>query len=190
MTHVVPDLQESSRHAPALLLARAATIAGSFYILEAVLSVYVDSHVGYHAPNLLLNAGLLVAAVCLGRRPMPTRTGRVGAVLTSIGAGLAAAGGLVAVVLEGTGLGQSPGSVEGIAHTAILLALLGSVVLGAGLRGSLRVSGAAIAVTAAVLLGMVLAGLDDPGLFLAPEALHGIVWLWLARRSLASLEGT
>jgi hypothetical protein len=148
-----------------------------------VASVFLDSHIGYHALNAVLDGALLLTCVMValaGRRTVG-RAGVVGGWATALMALLALAGGVWAVLVEGLGGGESPGVVEGIAHTAVLASLLFVVPLGIGLRRVAGVPGVVIAGSSACLVIMVLAGLDQPEAFLVPEAVLGGGFLLLSR---------
>lgn len=168
-------------------LLRAAAVAGIAFAAEAVASVYVDAHVGYHSLNAVLNAALLVAGVgiALSGRAVVGRAGVIGGWATALMSLLAVGGGAWAVLVETFTRSESPGIVEGISHTAILASMLCMVPLGIGLRRLDRVSGPLIAASSACLVVMVLAGLDQPEVFLVPEVALGLGWLLMSRTLLA-----
>ena len=165
------------------LLMGAVVVTGVAFAAEAVMSVFVDAHVGYHSLNVVLNVALLVASagLALVSKTSVGRMGVVGGWATALMALLAAAGGVWAVLVEGFTAAESPGVVEGISHTAVLASILFLVPLGIGLRRVDAVSGLVIAASSACLVAMVLAGLDQPAMFLAPEAALGLGWLLLSR---------
>jgi hypothetical protein len=165
------------------LLLQAAVVTGTAFAAEAVASVFVDAHVGYHSLNSVLNLALLISSVgfALSGKAVVGRAGVIGGWATALMAVLAGGGGIWAVMVEGFTSSESPGVVEGIAHTAVLASMLFMIPLGIGLRGVNRVSGLVIAASSACLVAMVLAGLDQPEMFLAPEAALGIGWLLLSR---------
>jgi hypothetical protein len=165
------------------LVLTAVVVAGAAFVAEAVVSVFVDSHISYHALNAVLNAALLVAGsnfALAGLRAVG-RAGVVGGWATAFMALLAFAGGIWAVLVEGLSSAESPGVVAGIAHSAVLASLLFLVPLGLGLRRLALVPGYVIAGSSACLVTMVLAGLDQPEAFLVPEAVLGLGWLLLSR---------
>lgn len=165
------------------LMLAAVVVTGVAFVAEAVMSVLVDAHIGYHSLNAVLNLGLLVACVRFtpwGKAAVG-RLGVIGAWATALMALLAGGGGVWAVLVEGSTASESPGLVEGIAHTAVLASILFMIPLGIGLRRVDRVSGLVIAASSACLVVMVLAGLDQPEMFLAPEAALGLGWLLLGR---------
>lgn len=166
------------------LLPSAALVTGAAFALEAVVSVLVDAHVGYHALNTVLNAALVVCCVVIARSGRATvgRIGVIGARATALMALLAAGGGVWTVAVEGLTSTDTPGAVDGIAHTAVLASILFLVPLGLGVRRVDRVAGLILASSSACLVVMVLVGLDQPEAFLAPEALLGVGWLLLGRR--------
>lgn len=165
------------------LLLAAVVVTGVAFAAEALASVFVDAHIEYHSLNSVLNVALLVASagLALARKAAVGRPGVVGGWATALMALLAAAGGVWAVLVEGFTAGESPGVVEGISHTAVLASILFLVPLGIGLRRVDRVSGLVIAASSACLVVMVFAGLDQPAMFLAPEAALGLGWLLLSR---------
>lgn len=165
------------------LLLAAVVVTGLAFAAEAVASVFVDAHIEYHSLNSVLNVALLVASagLALARKAAVGRAGVVGGWATALMALLAAAGGVWAVLVEGFTAGESPGVVEGIAHTAVLASILFLVPLGIGLRRVDGVSGLVIAASSACLVVMVIAGFDQPAMFLAPEAALGLGWLLLSR---------
>lgn len=165
------------------LVPTAVVVAGVAFVAEALVSVFVDSHVAYHALNAVLNAALLIASASFALAGMRTvgRAGVGGGWATAFMAGLAFIGGIWAVLVEGLSSAESPGVVEGIAHTAVLASLLFLVPLGLGLRRLALVSGYVIAGSSACLVTMVLVGLDQPEAFLVPEAVLGLGWLMLSR---------
>lgn len=165
------------------LVLTAVVVAGVAFVVEAVVSIFVDSHVTYHALNGVLSAALLIAGtnVALAGPGAVGRAGVVGGWATAFTALLAFAGALWAVVVEGLSTAESPAAVEGIAHTAVLASLLFLVPLGFGLRRLALVSGYVIAGSSACLVTMVLVGLDQPEAFLVPEAVLGLGWLLLGR---------
>lgn len=164
----------------------AVLVTGLAIVTEAILSGFTDSHVAYHALSAVLHAALMVSALSFARAGRGTvgRAGVVGGWAVAGTAALALGGGVWAVLTEGLAAREVPGVVEGITHTAVLVALLFLVPLGLGLRGVSRVAGSVIAGSSASLVGMVLAGLDQPEVFLVPEAILGLGWL-LLRRDLA-----
>lgn len=165
------------------LVRTAVVAAGVAFVAEALVSVFVDSHVTYHALSAALNAAVLIAGTsfALAGRGVVGRTGVGGGWATAITALLAFAGGVWAVLVEGLGSVESPAVVEGITHTAVLASLLFLVPLGLGLRRLALVPGYVIAGSSACLVTMVLAGLDQPETFLVPEAVLGLGWLLLSR---------
>jgi hypothetical protein len=173
------------------LLYGAAVVTGVAFAAEAVASVVLDSHVGYHSLNAVLDAALLVGSVALARSGSASvgRTGVVGGWATALMALLAGVGGIWAVLVEGLTGADTPAAVEGIAHTAVLASLLFMVPLGVGLRRLDRRSGLVIASSAACLVIMVLAGLDRPEVFLVPEMVLGAGWFLLSRRLGADHQG-
>lgn len=165
------------------ILSAALLLTGTTFVAEALASLAVDSHVGYHSLNVLVNAGLLAASLRLalaGRGAMGI-AGLVGGWATATMALLAAGGGIWAVLVEGFTSAEAPGGVEGVSHTAVLASFLFLVPLGLGLRRLDRVSGLVIAASSACLVAMVLAGLDQPEWFLAPEVALGLGFLLLYR---------
>lgn len=194
-TSVTPSTAHPQVSEPATLRATrvlrvAASATGAALLAEAVVSLPVDSHVGYHALNAVLNAALLVSCVVLavsGRRAVGL-AGVLGGWSTALTALLASAGGAVVLLVEGLGSGETSDVVEGIAHTAVLASFLFMVALGVGARRVSRRAGYTIALSSASLVAMVLAGLDQPEVFLVPEAALGLGWLALAR-SLVELPG-
>lgn len=162
-----------------------AALTGACFVAESVASVVVDAHVGYHSLNALLNVALLITVVLIARsgRAVVGRTGIVAGWATAFMAALAGVGGVWAVAVEGFSSAETPGLVEGITHTAVLASVLLMVPLGIAARHLDRVSGLVIAVSSACLVAMVLAGLDQPEMFLVPEAALGIGWLLLSRTS-------
>lgn len=165
------------------LMLAAVVVTGVAFAAEAVLSVLVDTHIGYHSLNSVLNVALLVACAgfALSGRAALGRLGVVGGWATALMALLAGGGGIVAMLVEGFTASDSPGLVEGISHTAVLASILFMIPLGIGLRRVDRASGLAIAASSACLVGMVLIGVDQPEMFLAPEAVLGLGWLLLSR---------
>lgn len=165
------------------LLLAAVVVTGVAFAAEAVLSVLVDTHSGYHSLNSVLNGGLLVASAgfALSGRAAVGRVGVIGGWATALMALLAGGGGAWALLVEAFTTSDSPGLVEGISHTAVLASILFMVPLGIGLRRVDRASGLVIAASSACLVGMVLAGFDQPEVFLVPEALLGLGWLLLSR---------
>lgn len=165
------------------VLLAAAFVTGAAFAAEAVASVLTDAHVGYHLLNAVLNVALLVASAlfALAGKAAVGRLGAIGGWATALMALLAGGGGIWAVLVEGLTSSQSPGIVEGISHTAVLASMLFMIPLGIGLRGVDRVSGLVIAASSACLVTMVLAGLDQPEVFLVPEAALGVGWLLLSR---------
>lgn len=161
----------------------AAVVAGVAFAAEALASVFVDAHIGYHSLNTVLNFALLVASVgfALSGKAVVGRAGVLGGWATAIMALLAGGGGIWAVIVETFTNSESPGIVEGISHTAILASILFMIPLGIGLGRVDRLSGLVIAASSACLVVMVLAGLDQPEVFLAPEAVLGLGWLLLSR---------
>ena len=167
------------------LLLAASAVTGVAFAAEAVVSVIVNAHVGYHSLNLVLNVALLVAGAgfALSGKAVVGQVGAIGGWATALMAVLAGAGGVWAVLVEGFTAAESPGVVEGISHTAVLASMLFMIPLGIGLRRVDRVSGSVIAASSACLVVMVLVGLDQPSMFLAPEAALGLGWLLLSRRA-------
>lgn len=165
------------------LVLTAVVVAGVAFVVEAVVSVFVDSHVSYHALNVVLNGALVIAGTnfALAGSSAVGRAGVGGGWATAFMALLVFAGGIWTVLVEGLSSAESPGVVEGIAHTAVLASLLFLVPLGLGLRRLALVPGYVIAGSAACLVTMVLAGLDQPEAFLVPEAVLGFGWLLLSR---------
>lgn len=163
-------------------LLAAVVVAGVAFATEAVASVVVDAHIAYHSLNAVLNVALLVASVnfALSGRAVVGRAGVIGAWATALMTLLAGSAGIWAVLVEAFTSSESPGVVEGIAHTAVLASILFMIPLGIGLRGIDRLSGLTIAASSACLVLMVLAGLDQPEVFLAPEAVLGLGWLLLS----------
>lgn len=161
----------------------AAVVAGVAFAAEALASVFVDAHIGYHSLNTVLNIAMLVASVgfALSGKAVVGRAGVLGGWATAIMALLAGGGGIWAVLVETFTNSESPGIVEGISHTAILASILFMIPLGIGLGRVDRLSGLVIAASSACLVVMVLAGLDQPEVFLAPEAVLGLGWLLLSR---------
>ncbi len=162
----------------------AAAVAGVAFTAEAVASVFVDAHIGYHSLNAVLNAALLVASLRIARAGTTVvgRTGVTGGWGTGVMSLLAMGGGVWAVLVETFTSSESPGVVEGISHTAILASMLFLVLLGIGLHRADPVSGPVIAASSACLVAMVLAGLDQPEVFLVPEVALGLGWVLLSRR--------
>lgn len=165
------------------LVLTAVVVAGVAFVAEAVVSVFVDSHVGYHALNAVVNAALVIAGTSFALAGLRAvgRVGVGGGWATAFMALLAFVGGIWGVLVEGLSSAESPGVVEGIAHTAVLASLLFLVPLGLGLRRLALVPGYVIAGSSACLVTMVLAGLDQPEAFLIPEAVLGLGWLLLSR---------
>ena len=165
------------------VLLGAAVVTGVAFVAEAVASVYVDTHIGYHSLNAVLNIALLVAGVGLAGlgQAVVGRSGVIGGWGTALMAVLAGGGGIWAVLVETYTDSESPGVVEGISHTAVLASILFMVPLGLGLRRLDRLSGLVIAASSACLVAMALAGLDQPEAFLVPEAALGLGWLLLSR---------
>jgi hypothetical protein len=163
----------------------AASALGALCIVEALASPLVDAHVGYHLPNALLNLALVVVVLTLLRtgRAGIGKTGIVGGVLCLLGAVPALVGGAMVVAIEGIGSGTVGDLAEGLAHTGVLLSILAMVPLAVGMRRSFGRAAMLVAIAAAALVAMVLAGLDDPIMFLVPEALLGLGWLLVARPS-------
>lgn len=161
----------------------AVVVAGVAFAAEAVTSVVVDAHSGYHSLNAVLNIALLVACanLALSGKDVVGRAGVIGGWVTALMALLAGGGGIWAVLVEGLASAESPSAVEGITHTAVLASMLFMIPLGLGLRRIDRVSGLAIAASSACLVTMVLAGLDQPEVFLVPEAMLGLGWILLSR---------
>lgn len=172
------------------LVLAAVVVAGVAFVAEGLVSVFADSHVGYHALNMILNAALLIASTsfAIAGRAVVGRAGVVGGWATALMALLALAGGVWAVLVEGLSAAESPAMVEGIAHTAVLASLLFLVPLGLGLRRVARVAGYVIAGSTACLVIMVLAGLDQPEAFLIPELVLGLGWILLSRALPTSLN--
>lgn len=165
------------------LLLAAVVVTGVAFAAEAVASVFVDTHIGYHSLNSVLNVALLVASAgfALTGKAAVGRAGVVGGWATALMAFLATAGGIWAMLVEGLTAAESPGVVEGISHTAVLASILFLVPLGIGMRRVDGVSGLVIAASSAFLVVMVLVGFDQPAMFLAPEAALGLGWLLLSR---------
>lgn len=165
------------------LMLAAVVVTGIAFAAEAVASVLVDAHIGYHALNSVLNVALLVACggFALAGRAVVGRAGVIGACAAALMAVLAGGGGIWAVLVEGSTASRSPGLVEGISHTAVLASILFMIPLGIGLRRIDKVSGLVIAASSACLVIMVIAGHDQPAMFLAPEAALGLGWLLLSR---------
>ena len=174
---------------PRLLLA-AVAVTGVAFAAEAVVSVFVDAHVGYHSLNSVLNVALLVAGAgfALSGKAVVGQIGVTGGWATALMALLAGAGGIWAVLVEGFTASETPGVVEGISHTAVLASMLFMIPLGIGLRRVDRVSGNVIAASSACLVVMVLVGLDQPAMFFAPEAALGLGWLLLSRALAAASD--
>lgn len=163
-------------------LRAAAAVTGVALVVEAGVSIVVDSHVEYHALNAVLNVALAVAALLLamsGRGAVGT-TGVVGGWATCVLALLAGLGGAWVVAVEGFGGAEAPGAAEGVTHTAVLASILFLVLLGLGVRKLDRPSGLLIAASSACLVAMVLVGLDQPEVFAVPEAVLGIGWVRLS----------
>lgn len=169
----------------------AVVITGVAFAAEAVASVFVDTHLGYHSLNAVLNLALFAASAWLASsgRAVVGRAGVIGGWATAVMALLAGGGGAWAVAVEALTGSESPGFVEGIAHTAVLASILFMVPLGIGLLRLDRVSGLVIAASSACLVAMVLAGFDQPEMFLVPEAALGTGWLLLSRVLPASGRG-
>lgn len=184
------SLASAATAGPRHLLRAAAGVAGAAFVAEACVSVVVTSHLGYHGLNVVLNVALMLAsaAVALVGRAGVGTVGVVGGWATATMALLASAGGVCAVLVEGLSPAKSPGVVEGVAHTAVLASLLFLVPLGLGLRRVARVAGYTIAGGAACSVVMVLAGLDQPEMFLLPEAALGVGWILLSRSMSTSEE--
>ena len=165
------------------LLVAAVAVTGIAFAAEAVVSVIINAHVGYHSLNSVLNVALLVAGAgfALSGKAVVGRSGVIGGWATALMALLAGAGGVWAVLVEGFTASEAPGVVEGISHTAVLASMLFMIPLGIGLRRVDRVSGSVIAASSACLVVMVLVGLDQPAMFLGPEAALGLGWLLLTR---------
>lgn len=179
-------------HRRGRLALTAVLVVGVSFVAESVASVFVDSHIGYHAPNAVLNVALLVASTqaALAGRAAVGRAGVIGGWATALMALLAAAGGIWAVAVEGFSSAESPGAVEGIAHTAVLGSVLFLLPLGLGLRHVAKLPGSVIAGSSACLVVMVLVGLDQPEAYLLPEAALGVGWLLLGRVLAASRDRT
>lgn len=158
-------------------------VAGITFAAEAVASVVVDAHIGYHSLNVVLNIALVVACanLALSGKDVVCRAGVIGGWATALMALLAGGGGIWAVLVEGLTSSESPGVVEGISHTAVLASMLFMIPLGLGLRRIDGVSGLVIAASSASLVTMVLTGLDQPEVFLVPEAVLGLGWILLSR---------
>lgn len=161
----------------------AAITAGCAFMAESVVSLVIDSHVGYHALNVVLNAALLVVAVSVARagRARVGAAGVVGGWGTAVMALLAGAGGLWTLLAEGLASSGTPGVVDGIAHTAVMASILFMVPVGIGLRRSSSIAGTVIAVAAACIVAMILGDLDAPEVFLVPEAALGAGWFLYGR---------
>lgn len=157
--------------------------AGLAFVAEALTGPFVESHVAYHSLNAVLNLALVVASVrmALGGRAAVGWAGSIGGWATALMALVAGAGGVSAVLVEGLTSATIPGLIEGIAHTTVLASLLFLVPLGFGLRHLDSGSGLVVAASSACLVIMVIAGLDQPGWFLAPEACLGLGFVMLAR---------
>lgn len=177
---------EAGVHADHVLLG-AALATGVAFAAEALVSVVIDAHVGYHSLNAVLNLALLVACADLARRGRPVvgRAGVVGGWATAVMALLAAVGGLYVVLVETLSSSESSGAVDGVSHTAVLASILFMIPLGIGLRRLDGVSGLLVAASSASMVVMVLAGLDQPELFLVPEVALGVGWILLSRAVLA-----
>lgn len=158
-------------------------VAGIAFAAEAVASVVVDAHIGYHSLNVVLNIALLVACanLALSGKDVVCRAGVIGGWATALMALLAGGGGSWAVLVEGLTSSESPGVVEGISHTAVLASMLFMIPLGLGLRRIDGISGLVIAASSASLVTMVLTGFDQPEVFLVPEAVLGLGWTLLSR---------
>ncbi len=182
-TTAPPTTSATSARLPRGLAVAAAT-AGALLVVEALDSPFVDSHLGYHGPNLVQNAAVAVACWLLARGgpEVRSRAGAVGAWLGVVGGGLACVGGVLAVLVEGLTSKQTPGVAEGVTHTAVLLAFLAVVPLGLGLRGVLRGPGRALAAAGLVVMALAFV-VDDPWWYVGPEAALGVAWLWLASRA-------
>lgn len=167
----------------ARLTLAAVVVTGVAFAAEAVVSVFVDAHIGYHSLNSVLNGALLVASAgfALSGGAVVGRVGVIGGWATAVMALLAGGGGIWAVLVEGLTASEAPGVVEGISHTAVLASILFMIPLGMGLSRVDRVSGLLIAASSACLVVMVLAGFDQAGMFLLPEAATGLGWLLLSR---------
>ena len=175
---------ETARAVPQL----AAAQTGILFVIEALISPVMDSHVGYHLLNVPLNVALIAAVVVIVRR-CRGRAVRVGGAITVFAGFIAAAGGVVALVVEGLAGSAAPELSEGLAHTAVLLSMVGFTVFGLGLGGRLRPA-YLVAAGAFTALALVLVGLDDPLMFLLPEAAIGAGWLWLAARPVEQGPGS
>lgn len=155
----------------------AAALAGGLFGVEGLASPFVEGEVAYHGINAPLSLALALA--CAGiwvlLHGAIGRTGRAGVYVTGLGAALAAGGGAVAMV-------QQVDAVEGLAHTAVLLSILGLVPLGIGLRRVAGVAGALVAASAGILVALVLAGADQPEVFLVPEVALGAALVGCAIR--------
>ncbi len=162
----------------------AAMLGGALVAVEALVSPFMESHVGYHLLNFPLNALLAVGAVGLYLYQLE-RLGRLGKVsfyLTAGAAALTALGGLGVVLLEAVFGGTMPEALDGIVHTLVLLVILGSLLFGmATFRANVLPRGGAllVALFSLVPLAMNFGGLDNPWVFLLPYALFGVGWAWL-----------
>lgn len=158
-----------------------ALAGGSLLVAEAVVSPWMEPHWGYHALNVPLSAFVLLAALGFLRRRVLGRASRVGAWIALVAAGVAVGGGLVPLAIEPTGLGASPGVVEGITHTFALALFLGLALLGLGAirqPGRARVPLAVMGLGALASIVLVLVGYDNPWFFLVPEGLAGAGLAW------------
>lgn len=160
---------------------RAARIAGALFVVEALASPFeiVRAEIQYHGPNSLLNLAVAIAALGIYRSAKERigRSGRVGARVLVFAATIAGVGGLVSLSFA-LSEGKSPGLVEGVVHTAVLLAILAMVPFAVGLRRSVNRPGLLMLVASAMIVALVLIGLDSPWIFFVPEALLGAAWWW------------
>lgn len=153
-------------------------VAGLLLVVEAVASPFLSGERAYHGLNVPLNLALAAAVFLLARAIPGGRLARVGAWIAGVAAALAAAGGVVPLAL-----GEAPGWLEGVTHGAVLLSFLGLALFAGGLLFPPRASRAplwTLLVASALPVVLVLAGLDDPRIFLAPEALVGVGLAWTA----------
>ena len=76
------------------VLLRAVVVTGVAFVAEAVASVFVDAHIGYHSLNTVLNIALLIASVGFARsgKAVVGRAGVIGGWATALMALLASAG--------------------------------------------------------------------------------------------------
>lgn len=170
-------------------------IAGGLFVAEGVASPWMESHWGYHALNVPLSIFTVLAVWGLLRRDGAAwgKTARVGAWIALVTSAVAAAGGLIPLALEPTGLGSSPGILEGILHTFTLAVFLGLGIFGiaAALRAR-RLPFAILGLASGSAVVLALVGFDSPWVFLPIEALIGVgfAWLGLDRASAADRAAT